>query len=97
MTSKDFSMFRISQHTESWTLRRPFNIVGKSWTSFDLLIVEVEDESGYVGRGEAMGVHYIGETLQTMMDQIVRIPVIGSRAFRPETCPAISIMPGSRN
>jgi len=71
---------KISHHIESWALARPFRIAGKTWLSFDCLVAEVLDGQGHVGRGEAMGVHYCGETLASMAAQIDALPAVTDRA-----------------
>jgi L-alanine-DL-glutamate epimerase-like enolase superfamily enzyme len=64
--------------TRCWPLKEPFEIARGVQTSCEVIIVQLaEDER--VGRGEAVGVDYRGETLATMRKQIeaVRADVEG--------------------
>jgi L-alanine-DL-glutamate epimerase-like enolase superfamily enzyme len=54
----------------SWKLREPFVIARGSAQTADGILVILIDEQGYVGRGEAYGVGYRGETPKTMLAQI---------------------------
>lgn len=53
---------------ETWPLKAPFRITGKTITRIDLLIAEIE-ENGVCGRGEAAGIFYMGESAQTIRAQ----------------------------
>jgi L-alanine-DL-glutamate epimerase-like enolase superfamily enzyme len=60
---------RISVHIERWAAVRPFRISGLVWNSFDSIVVEVERD-GIIGRGEALGVYYLGETVESLIAQL---------------------------
>lgn len=60
---------KIGVHIEHWPTIRPFRIAGKTWDSFESVVVELE-RNGIVGRGEALGVYYLGETAETLLAQI---------------------------
>ena len=62
---------RIGVHLERWPTRRPFRIAGKSWGHFESVVVELE-RNGVVGRGEALGVFYLGETAELLLAQITQ-------------------------
>lgn len=62
---------RLSSRTETWALREPFRFSGQHWSSFQLVVCEVE-EGGHIGMGEAFGVYYQGETAESMLEQIRR-------------------------
>ncbi|NND45872.1 MAG: dipeptide epimerase [Xanthomonadales bacterium] len=62
----------ISFRTESWPLEAPFRISGAEWSAIGSIVVRVE-HGGHVGRGEAQGVDYLGETLSSMCDQVAAI------------------------
>jgi len=55
---------------ESWALVEPFVIARGSSTEIPVLVAELGDGEGHLGRGEAAGVDYEGETLATMAAQI---------------------------
>jgi len=54
---------------EHWNYKSPFRITGHVWTAIEVLTVTLA-EDGAFGRGEAAGVHYLGDNLQTMIAQI---------------------------
>ena len=60
---------------ERWPLTRPFHITGYVWNTTDVLCVCLAQD-GYIGRGEASGVYYRGESPATMLEQL--------EALRPE-------------
>lgn len=55
---------------ESWPLAEPFEIAREVSTGIDALVVTLRDADGRTGRGEAAGVSYDDETLQSMASQI---------------------------
>lgn len=55
----------LSFHIEHWAAERPFRIAGREWLSFDSVVVELSKD-GAVGRGEGLGVFYLGETAVTI-------------------------------
>ncbi len=63
---------KLSVHVESWPAARPFRITGREWTSFDSVVVELE-QGGAVGRGEGLGVYYLDETPASMTAQVETI------------------------
>jgi L-alanine-DL-glutamate epimerase-like enolase superfamily enzyme len=65
---------RLSMHAEQWPAIIPFRISGHTFEHFDSVVVEIEHE-GYTGRGEALGVYYLGESSTSMLAQLE--PVVG--------------------
>jgi L-Ala-D/L-Glu epimerase / N-acetyl-D-glutamate racemase len=63
---------KVSVHIESWQAIRPFRIRGKVWERFDSIVVEVSRD-GVVGRGEALGVFYMGETACTIAREVEQV------------------------
>lgn len=55
--------------TEDWPLAVPFQITGRQWTDLEAIVVEVA-QAGKMGRGEAAGIYYLGETQDTMFAQL---------------------------
>ena len=67
---------------EAWDFKTPFRITGYTFTTADLIYVEIEDD-GIIGRGEAAGVYYLDETGESMRDQVLAIvPELESGAGR---------------
>lgn len=63
-------MLSIEIAERSWPMREPFAISRGVQTEQATIMVTLRDESGLIGRGEACGVPYAGETPQTMWAQI---------------------------
>jgi L-alanine-DL-glutamate epimerase-like enolase superfamily enzyme len=63
---------KFSVHIERWPAIRPFRITGVVWDSFDSIVVELGRDA-CVGRGEALGVYYSHETVETLLADVERI------------------------
>lgn len=63
---------RFSAHREFWPLARPFRIANREWRAVESLIVELQQD-GRVGRGEAQGVFYLGETAAGIYEQALGV------------------------
>jgi L-alanine-DL-glutamate epimerase-like enolase superfamily enzyme len=63
---------KIGVHIEHWPTIQPFRISGKTWNAFESVVVELQ-RNGVVGRGEALGVYYLGETAESMLAQIRQV------------------------
>ncbi|QOC21746.1 dipeptide epimerase [Wenzhouxiangella sp. AB-CW3] len=61
-------MRQVTLRCENWNLHSPFIITGHVFTVAEILYVEIADDR-HVGRGEASGVYYLGETAQSMLEQ----------------------------
>lgn len=70
MNIHDGGRLRLQATLKRWAINAPFHITGYTFTAFDALIVELTDERGLVGRGEAQGVYYHQDTPATMLAQI---------------------------
>jgi L-Ala-D/L-Glu epimerase len=62
--------------TESWVYKRPFRVSRGAEVLLDVVVVTLTDPDGHVGRGEAAGVDYHGETIALLCAQL--------NAVRPE-------------
>ncbi len=60
---------KLTVQTKYWKLREPFVIARGTYTTSDVIIVELQD-GPHVGRGEAAGVDYHGETPDSMVAQL---------------------------
>ncbi len=61
---------RITVEAERWPYRTPFRIARGVEEALDVLLVTVGDGRGHAGRGEAAGVDYAGETIDSMRAQL---------------------------
>lgn len=60
---------RVANHIENWLALIPFRISRHTWDDFPCVVCEIEQD-GHVGRGEALGVYYLGETERSMLEQL---------------------------
>ncbi len=56
--------------TESWAYKVPFRVSRGAEAALDVVVVTLVDSQGRVGRGEAAGVDYDGETMALLCAQI---------------------------
>ncbi|MEO7066847.1 MAG: dipeptide epimerase [Rhodanobacter sp.] len=70
MTTHDSGRLRLRVTPKSWAMQAPFHITGYTFTGFDALIVELTDEQGLTGLGEAQGVYYHQDTSASMQAQM---------------------------
>ncbi|MCP4239699.1 MAG: dipeptide epimerase, partial [bacterium] len=63
---------RLSVHQEDWIFREPFGITGSVSYSEPAIVVELQD-GDLVGRGEAEGIYYFGETTASMFEQVKQV------------------------
>jgi L-alanine-DL-glutamate epimerase-like enolase superfamily enzyme len=63
---------RISVRLESWPSITPFRISNHVWEDFACVVCEIEQDD-VVGRGEGLGVYYLGETPESMAAQLQNI------------------------
>lgn len=54
-------MMKLRARVESWPLLEPIRITGYTFDKFDFLVVELEVD-GVIGRGEASGIYYRGDS-----------------------------------
>ncbi len=59
----------LSVHRCSWPLIMPFRITGYEYKTVETIVVEIE-EDGFIGRGEGLGVYYLGESADTILEQV---------------------------
>ena len=63
---------RVSVHMENWAAKIPFRISRHTAYDFPCVVCEI-GENGVIGRGEALGVYYLGDTEQSMLEQLTSI------------------------
>ncbi|MGR9093113.1 MAG: dipeptide epimerase [Gammaproteobacteria bacterium] len=65
---------QVSTHIESWAALIPFRISRNTWYTFDGIVCEI-GQGGFVGRGEALGVYYMGERNETMLADLESVRI----------------------
>jgi L-alanine-DL-glutamate epimerase-like enolase superfamily enzyme len=58
---------------ESWPYKTPFRVSRGAEAALDVIVVTLTDADGHVGRGEAAGVDYDGETVPSLVAQLEAI------------------------
>jgi L-alanine-DL-glutamate epimerase-like enolase superfamily enzyme len=59
-------MRKLRLSIETWKTKTPFHITGRVFDDVDFLYVEIEQD-GCIGRGEAAGIYYFGETSESLI------------------------------
>lgn len=62
-------MRKLAVYKSVWPLKAPFRITGRVFENGDAIVVELS-EDGLVGRGEALGVYYLGENGDRMLAEV---------------------------
>lgn len=81
---------------ETWPLKAPFHITGHTLVDLDVIVVELRQE-GHVGRGEAAGVFYRGETAQSMLREIEAVRPAIEEGLDSEALQQLLPAGGARN
>lgn len=63
-------MITVTTAIEDWALIEPFEISNRTYSTQSVIVVTLKDRDGHVGRGEAAGVDYDGETPASMVEQV---------------------------
>jgi L-Ala-D/L-Glu epimerase len=69
--------------TESWAYKVPFRVSRGAESALDVVVVTLTDSDGRVGRGEAAGVDYDGETVPLLCAQIEAVRAAIERGLAP--------------
>jgi L-alanine-DL-glutamate epimerase-like enolase superfamily enzyme len=86
----------LSIQTRVWPLREPFVISRGSQTTCEVIVVQLA-AGGFVGRGEAVGVDYHGETIDSMRAQIEGVRQVIERGIDRRELLEILPAGGARN
>jgi len=87
---------KISAHIEEWELAKPFRIAGIEWLTTRCVVVQLND-NGAVGRGEGQGIFYLGETAESIIEQVFSIAGQISRGITREELSELLQVGGARN
>lgn len=88
---------RLTVERVNWALHEPFVIAGWRYESMPVLVVTLTDAQGRIGRGEAVGVDYLGETLETMEAQLAALDPAGLAPMDPVPLQGLLPPGGARN
>jgi L-alanine-DL-glutamate epimerase-like enolase superfamily enzyme len=86
----------LSIDTRVWPLREPFVIARSSQTTCEVIVVQLA-AGGHVGRGEAVGVDYHGETVDSMRAQIEGVRSVIERGLDRRELLRVLPAGGARN
>jgi L-Ala-D/L-Glu epimerase len=90
-------MLKLEAKIVDWTLKVPFTISRETLYSIPCIQVTLTDTQGHVGRGEAVGVDYAGETPETMIVQIESVRAAIEAGVALETLQPLLPPGGARN
>jgi L-alanine-DL-glutamate epimerase-like enolase superfamily enzyme len=85
--------------TESWAYKVPFRVSRGAESALDVVVVTLTDAHGHVGRGEAAGVDYDGETVPFLCAQIEAVRPVIERGIALDFASLATLLPsgGARN
>ena len=83
--------------TVDWALREPFVIAGWRYESMPVVVLELTDAEGRTGRGEAVGVDYLGETVDSMCAQLAALDPVRLAPMDPVPLQGLLPPGGARN
>jgi L-Ala-D/L-Glu epimerase len=81
---------------KDWEFQSVFRISYQAQTHAETVVVEVEDR-GLVGRGEAMGISYKGETADSILEQLSAVAKLGHEGFSRTELENVLPPGGARN
>jgi len=87
---------RLQASIQAWPLRQPFKITGYTFIEVRLLQVTIE-QNGVCARGEAAGVYYLGETAETMLEQVESVRAAIERGANRQELLQLLPRGGARN
>jgi len=87
---------KLSVHIEEWELAQPFRISNFEWINSRGIVVQV-GEDGFLGRGEAQGVFYLGETAESLFAQVNAVANEIRRGINRENLQSLLPPGGARN
>ena len=82
---------------ESWVYKVPFRVSRGAEAALDVIVVTLTDSQGHIGRGEAAGVDYHGETIASMREQVEAVRSRLEREIGFEDLQALLPPGGARN
>lgn len=86
----------LSLHITEWELTQPFKIAGNEWLNSRCLVVQIS-ANGFVGRGEAQGIFYLGETAESIFEQARAVAADIRRGISREELQQLLPAGGARN
>jgi len=87
---------KLSVHIEEWELTQPFRISNFEWVNARGIVVQLA-EDGHVGRGEAQGVFYLGETAESLFAQVNAVADEVRKGITRDQLQALLPAGGARN
>jgi len=87
---------QMSLHVEEWEMIEPFRFFGKELITIKSIVVELSD-NGCVGRGEAQGVFYIGESTESIFEQAHRVATEIQKGISRQELQSLLPAGGARN
>jgi len=80
-----------------YPMREPFATSRDVISEIPVIEVHLQDRAGWIGRGEAAGVDYAGETVESMRDQLLKIKFKVNDVLSPDQLQGLLPAGGARN
>ncbi len=90
-------MIRCTVTIERWAMREVFATSRDAITHIPVILVTLHGHHGHVGRGEAAGVDYAGETPESMQAQVLAVAPLLHAQITPHELQAVLPAGGARN
>jgi len=87
---------KMSFEKVSFPLKAPFTITGYTFTCTDTVQVALEKD-GFIGRGEGVGIYYLGDTIDQMLSQLEGIAATVADGIRHADISELLPPGGARN
>ena len=87
----------LSVRKEAWDLKKPVRIARQVYHAMDVVVAELTTADGMVGRGEAAGLPYEGETMDGLVDQLRSVEPLLGEHLRPDDLLRLLPRGGARN
>jgi L-alanine-DL-glutamate epimerase-like enolase superfamily enzyme len=88
---------QLTIESESWAYKVPFRVSRGAESALEVIVVTLVDADGFIGRGEAAGVDYDGETVPLLRAQIEAVCPAIERGLNGATLAALLPAGGARN
>src|SRR3990167_3265340 len=90
-------MIHCAIQIKQWPLKVPFRIAGADLFEVPVIVLELRDAHGHIGRAEAAGIDYDGETPATMAAQIEAVAGVLTDDIAAEALLELLPRGGARN
>ena len=88
---------KVRAEIQSWPMKQPFLISGFVFDASNVLYLEIENDVGIVGRAEAAGVYYFGETPDSVLSTLLNFQSVIEEGMARDQLQTLLPPGGARN